>query len=116
MGSKQVRAVVEKGLAPLKDESCFTNGYLDTVIDWIPGMRDIRLRDLPTFLQTTNADDTMFNFVMEATDRAHEASAVVVHTFDALESDVLDASHLCFPVCTLLALFNCISITYQNTL
>ncbi|XP_016649291.1 PREDICTED: 7-deoxyloganetin glucosyltransferase-like isoform X4 [Prunus mume] len=91
MGIKQFRAVVEKGLAPLKDESCFTNGYLDTVIDWIPGMRDIRLRDLPTFLQTTNADDTMFNFIMEATDRAHEASAVVLHTFDALEPDVLDA-------------------------
>ncbi|XP_021807918.1 7-deoxyloganetin glucosyltransferase-like [Prunus avium] len=85
MGIKQVRAVVEKGLAPLKDESCFTNGYLDTVIDWIPGMRDIRLRDLPTFLQTTNPDDIVFNF------RAHEASAVVLHTFDALESDVLDA-------------------------
>ncbi|ONI17967.1 hypothetical protein PRUPE_3G188600 [Prunus persica] len=91
MGCKQLRAVVEKGLAPLKDESCFTNGYLDTVIDWIPGMRDIRLRDLPTFLQTTNADDTMLNFIMEATDRAHEASAVVLHTFDALEPDVLDA-------------------------
>ncbi|CAL2249011.1 unnamed protein product [Prunus armeniaca] len=91
MGFKQLRAVVEKGLAPLKDESCFTNGYLDTVLDWIPGMRDIRLRDLPTFLQTTSADDTIFNFVMEATDRAHEASAVVLHTFDALESDVLDA-------------------------
>ncbi|CAL9013434.1 unnamed protein product [Prunus brigantina] len=91
MGCKQFRAVVEKGLAPLQDESCFTNGYLDTVIDWIPGMRDIRLRDLPTFLQTTNADDTMFNFIMEATDRAHEASAVVLHTFDALEPDVLDA-------------------------
>ncbi|CAL8138681.1 unnamed protein product [Prunus armeniaca] len=92
MGFIQLRAVVEKGLAPLKDdESCFTNGYLDTVLDWIPGMRDIRLRDLPTFLQTTSADDTIFNFVMEATDRAHEASAVVLHTFDALESDVLDA-------------------------
>ncbi|PQM39334.1 7-deoxyloganetin glucosyltransferase-like isoform X1 [Prunus yedoensis var. nudiflora] len=91
MGFIQLRAVVEKGLAPLKDESCFTNGYLDTVIDWIPGMRDIRLRDLPTFLQTTNPDDVMFNFTVEATDRAHEASAVVLHTFDALESDVLDA-------------------------
>ncbi|XP_008229788.2 PREDICTED: 7-deoxyloganetin glucosyltransferase-like [Prunus mume] len=91
MGFKQLRAVVEKGLAPLKDESCFTNGYLETVIDWIPGMRDIRLRDLPTFLRTTNSDDIMLNFVMEATDGAHESSAVLLHTFDALEPDVLDA-------------------------
>ncbi|PQP98813.1 7-deoxyloganetin glucosyltransferase-like isoform X1 [Prunus yedoensis var. nudiflora] len=77
MGIKQLRTVVEKGLAPLKDESCFTNGYLDTVIDWIPGMRDIRLRDLPTFLRTTNPDEIVFNFIMEATDRAHEASALL---------------------------------------
>ncbi|CAL2248989.1 unnamed protein product [Prunus armeniaca] len=91
MGCKQLRAVVEKGLAPLKDESCFTNGYLDTVIDWIPGMRDIRLRDLPSFLQTTNSDDITSNLITEGTDRAHEASAVVLHTFDALEPDVLDA-------------------------
>ncbi|CAL2249006.1 unnamed protein product [Prunus armeniaca] len=91
MGCKQLRAVVENGLAPLKDESCFTNGYLDTVIDWIPGMRDIRLRDLPAFVRNTNLDDTGFNFMMEETDRAHEASAVILHTFDALEPDVLDA-------------------------
>ncbi|KAI5339932.1 hypothetical protein L3X38_019206 [Prunus dulcis] len=91
MGFKQLRAVVEKGLFPLKDESCFKNGYLDTVIDWIPGMRDIRLRDLPTFARNTNLDDTGFNFIMEETERAHEASAVVLHTFDALEPDVLEA-------------------------
>ncbi|XP_034198191.1 7-deoxyloganetin glucosyltransferase-like [Prunus dulcis] len=33
----------------------------------------------------------MFNFIMEETDRAHEASAIIIHTFDALEPDVLDA-------------------------
>ncbi|CAL9013430.1 unnamed protein product [Prunus brigantina] len=91
MGLKQLRALVEKGLAPLKDESCLTNGYLDTEIDWIPGMRDIRLRDLPTFFRTTNPDDFMLNFNIKTTDIAHEASAVVLHTFDALEPDVLDA-------------------------
>ncbi|PQQ05157.1 7-deoxyloganetin glucosyltransferase-like isoform X2 [Prunus yedoensis var. nudiflora] len=88
-------------ICTIADESCFTNGYLDTVIDWIPGMRDIRLRDLPTFLRTTNPDDIKFNFIMEATDRAHEASAVVLHTFDALESDVLEALSSILPcVCT----------------
>ncbi|KAI5339929.1 hypothetical protein L3X38_019203 [Prunus dulcis] len=97
MGCKQFRAVVEKGLAPLKDESCLKNGYLDTVIDWIPGMRDIRLRDLPTFVRTTNPDDIVFNFIMEATDRAHEASAIVIHTFHALETDVLGALSFMLP-------------------
>ena len=29
------------------DASCLTNGFLDKVIDWIPGMKGICLRDLP---------------------------------------------------------------------
>ncbi|XP_068303254.1 7-deoxyloganetin glucosyltransferase-like [Pyrus communis] len=98
MGIIQFRALVEKGLAPLKDESYLTNGYLDKVIDWIPGMKNICLKDLPAFFRTTNSDDIIFNFVMESTDRSHEASAVVVHTFDALERDVLDALSSMLPL------------------
>ncbi|KAK9924271.1 hypothetical protein M0R45_032651 [Rubus argutus] len=91
MGFKQFRTLVQKGLAPLKDESCFTNGFLDKVVDWIPGMKDIRLKDLPTFFQTTNPNDIWFNFTMESTDNVHKAAALVFLTFDALEHDVLDA-------------------------
>ncbi|KAM5580249.1 hypothetical protein ABKV19_009810 [Rosa sericea] len=88
MGFKQFRTLVQKGLAPFKDESWFTNGFLDGKIDWIPGMKDIHLRDLPTLFRTTNPNDPMFNFSMEATDSVHKASAVVLLTFDALEHDV----------------------------
>ncbi|TQD84229.1 hypothetical protein C1H46_030207 [Malus baccata] len=91
MGCKQYPTLVEKGLAPLKDESYFTNGILDMVLDWIPGVKAIRLRDLPDSFQTTNPDDIRFNFILEAAFEVHKASAVVVHTFDALEPDVLDA-------------------------
>ncbi|XP_034209221.1 7-deoxyloganetin glucosyltransferase-like [Prunus dulcis] len=91
MGSKQYSVLVEKGLAPLKDESCLTNGFLDKVIDWVPGMQGIRLRDLPSCFRTTDPDDIVFNFAREAMDSVDKASAVVVHTFDALEPDVLDA-------------------------
>ncbi|PRQ52324.1 putative 7-deoxyloganetin glucosyltransferase [Rosa chinensis] len=91
MGCKQFRTLVQKGLAPFKDESWFTNGFLDGKIDWIRGMKDIRLRDLPTLFRTTDPNDPMFNFSMEATDSVHKASAVVLLTFDALEHDVLDA-------------------------
>ncbi|XP_059463473.1 (R)-mandelonitrile beta-glucosyltransferase-like [Corylus avellana] len=87
----------DKGFTPLKDESYLTNGYLDTVIDWIPGMRDIRLRDLPSFIQTTDPNDVMFKFVVEAVERAAKASAIVVQTFDALEHEVLDALYPMFP-------------------
>ncbi|KAB2610775.1 7-deoxyloganetin glucosyltransferase-like [Pyrus ussuriensis x Pyrus communis] len=91
MGCKQYPTLVEKGLPPPKDESYFTNGFLDKVIDWIPGEKAIRLRDLPASFQTTNPNDINFNFTLEAAVGVHKASAVVVHTFDALEPDVLDA-------------------------
>ncbi|PRQ52303.1 putative 7-deoxyloganetin glucosyltransferase [Rosa chinensis] len=83
--------LMEKGLAPLKDESCLTNGYLDKVIDWIPGMKDIRLRDLPTNFQVTNPDDSVWNLVLEVIEGLGKAEAVVLHTFDALEEDVVEA-------------------------
>ncbi|XP_010066660.2 7-deoxyloganetin glucosyltransferase [Eucalyptus grandis] len=97
MGFKQYRTLQEKGLAPLKDTSYLTNGHLDTVIDWIPGMKDIRLWDLPTFLRTTDPDDILFNFMMDVTERANTASAMIFHTFDALESEVLNALSSMFP-------------------
>ncbi|XP_028054914.1 7-deoxyloganetin glucosyltransferase-like [Camellia sinensis] len=73
------------------DESYLTNGYLDTIIDWIPGMKDIRLKDLPTCFQTTNPNDEIFNLAMESAESASQASAIGLHTFNALEQDLLDA-------------------------
>ncbi|XP_062011744.1 7-deoxyloganetin glucosyltransferase-like [Rosa rugosa] len=103
MGLKQFRTLWEKGLAPLKDESCLTNGFLDKVIEWIPGMKDICLKHLPTFFRTTNPDDTLFNICMETTEAADRASAVVLLTFDALEKDVVEAlsSSLSPPIYTI---------------
>ncbi|KAF3445095.1 hypothetical protein FNV43_RR14788 [Rhamnella rubrinervis] len=97
MGFIQYPTLVEKGIAPLKDEGCFTNGFLDSVIDWIPGMKAIRLRDLPTLFRTTNPDDIMFNFVLESNKKFPKASAIIIHTFDALERDVLDALSAMLP-------------------
>jgi hypothetical protein len=81
----------------LADESYLSNGYLDIVIDWIPGMRDIRLKDLPSFVRTTDPNDIIFNFVSESVERAPKASGIVVHTFNALEQEVLDALSTMFP-------------------
>jgi len=91
MGFYQFRNFLEKGLTPLKDASCVTNGYLDTVINWIPGMKEIRLKDLPSYIQTTDHDAISFKFCMEETERAIKASAIILHTFDALEHDLLNA-------------------------
>ncbi|KAH7533592.1 hypothetical protein FEM48_Zijuj04G0147600 [Ziziphus jujuba var. spinosa] len=87
MTYSQLPALVKKGLAPLKDEACLINGFLDKVIDWIPGIKDIRLRDISTSLLTTNPEDIM----LEACHTLPKASAFVIHSFYELEPEVLDA-------------------------
>lgn len=71
--------------------------YLDTIIDWIPGMKDIRLRDLPSFARTTNPNDFMLDFALGEVDAAFRGSAVVVNSFDPLENKVLEALSSIFP-------------------
>ncbi|KAF4388428.1 hypothetical protein F8388_012405 [Cannabis sativa] len=91
LGYVHYKELVQKGLTPLKDESYLTNGYLNTPIDWIPGMKNIRLRDIPTFMRTTDPNDNMLQFVLTETERAHKASAIILNTFYDLERDVLDS-------------------------
>ncbi|KAI9165576.1 hypothetical protein LWI28_016713 [Acer negundo] len=69
--------------------SYLTNGYLNTVIDWIPGMEGIRLKDLPTFIRTTDANDIMVNFALGGVENARNASALLFNTIDDLEHEVL---------------------------
>ncbi|KAI3892424.1 hypothetical protein MKX03_012642 [Papaver bracteatum] len=83
--------LIERGLVPLKDESDLTNGYLDTKIDWIPGMKDIRLRDLPSFVRTMDTSDIHFDYFITELAGMNEAKALIINTFDTLEKDVLDA-------------------------
>ncbi|XP_027358838.1 7-deoxyloganetin glucosyltransferase-like [Abrus precatorius] len=86
-----VRALLDKGLVPLKDESYLTNGYLDTEVDWISGMKNFRLKDLSSFIRTTDPNNFMIEFFLEMVNNAKRASAIVFNTFDELESDVLNA-------------------------
>ncbi|CAI0396346.1 unnamed protein product [Linum tenue] len=96
MGFKQLRPFFEKGVTPFKDVSNLTNGYLDTEVE-VPGMKNMRLRDLPSILQTTDAEDPILHWLMESADSAGGASAVLIHTFDALEPDVLAALDSIYP-------------------
>ncbi|RDX80086.1 7-deoxyloganetin glucosyltransferase, partial [Mucuna pruriens] len=87
----QYRQLINKGFTPLKDASYLTNGYLETTIDWMPGIKEIRMRDIPTFIRTTDPSDIVLNFVTSECMRAQKASAIILNTFDALEHDVLEA-------------------------
>ncbi|XP_052303727.1 7-deoxyloganetin glucosyltransferase-like isoform X1 [Populus trichocarpa] len=94
---KQLRPLKEKGLAPIKDDSFLTNDFLNKVIDWIPGMIGIRVRDLPRFFRWMDLNDCWFNHTMESAEKACKASAIIVHSFDALEQEVLNALYSMFP-------------------
>ncbi|XP_038703829.1 7-deoxyloganetin glucosyltransferase-like [Tripterygium wilfordii] len=89
--------LIQKGLVPLKDPKDLTNGYLDTPIDWIPGMKNIRLKDIPSFIRTTDPEDALLNFVISETERVQRASAVILNTFDALEHEVIEAMSTIIP-------------------
>ncbi|ERN14686.1 hypothetical protein AMTR_s00038p00218410 [Amborella trichopoda] len=83
--------LVERGYTPLKDASQLTNGHLETPLNWIQSMPSIRLRDMPSFLRTTDPDDIMLNFVLKEPVIAIKSTAVILNTFDSLEQPVLDA-------------------------
>ncbi|KAH7834144.1 hypothetical protein Vadar_013113 [Vaccinium darrowii] len=91
LGYTKYRDLLEKDLVPLKDSSYLTNGYLETTIDWIPGMENIRFKDLPSFIRTTDPNDLMVNFLAGEADTARKASAIIINTFDAFEKPVLDS-------------------------
>nr|AFK35029.1 unknown [Medicago truncatula] len=92
-----LRTFLDKGLIPLKDESYLTNGYLDTKVDCMPGLKNFRLRDLPAFIQITDPNDSMVEFIIEAAGRAHRASAFIFNTSNELEKDVMKVISSTFP-------------------
>ena len=61
------------------------------MIDWIPGIRDICLKDLPSYVRTIDPNDIILNLLIETAKRALEVSKVIVQTFNMLEQEVLDA-------------------------
>ncbi|CAJ1963467.1 unnamed protein product [Sphenostylis stenocarpa] len=89
--------LVEKGVIPLKDESYLTNGYLDSKVDWIPGMQNFRLKDMVDFIRTTDPNDTMLQFFIEVANRIERNSPILLNTFERLEGDVLKALSSMFP-------------------
>nr|Q6VAB0.1 RecName: Full=UDP-glycosyltransferase 85C2 [Stevia rebaudiana]AAR06916.1 UDP-glycosyltransferase 85C2 [Stevia rebaudiana]UVC57369.1 steviolglycoside glucosyltransferase SrUGT85C2 [synthetic construct] len=88
MGFYHIHSLIEKGFAPLKDASYLTNGYLDTVIDWVPGMEGIRLKDFPLDW-STDLNDKVLMFTTEAPQRSHKVSHHIFHTFDELEPSII---------------------------
>nr|UYE91525.1 putative glycosyltransferase [Anoectochilus roxburghii] len=92
------RLLVERGIIPFKEKSDLTNGFLETEVDWIPGLtKGMRLKDFPSFIRTADADDIMLNFMIEGMNRAAMNSAILFNTFDDLEQPALKAMEEALP-------------------
>ncbi|KAG2636648.1 hypothetical protein PVAP13_2NG416303, partial [Panicum virgatum] len=90
MAMQQVRHLVAKGLVPLKDAEQLRNGYLDST-----GMR---LKDFPSFIRTTDPDDAVLALTLRSTECYRTVpSAIVFHTFEELESQVISVMSVILP-------------------
>ncbi|KAL4196148.1 hypothetical protein AMTRI_Chr04g244600 [Amborella trichopoda] len=87
----QIPELIRRGYTPLKDMACLAEGYLDTTLDWIPGMPNILLKDMPSFIRTTDPNFFLLNYIKDEVQHAFNASALILNTFDDLEKDVLNA-------------------------
>ncbi|KAG8657443.1 7-deoxyloganetin glucosyltransferase-like [Manihot esculenta] len=90
---KHSRDQIKQCLAFLKDPSnkAAANENLDSMMEWIPGMKGAQVRDLSKFIKTKDQVDSMAESSGGELERAAKASAVIFHTFDALESKVLNS-------------------------
>ncbi|KAL5992477.1 hypothetical protein ACLOJK_013396 [Asimina triloba] len=93
--------LIQKGYTPLKDSSYLTNGYLDTVMDGIPGLKNMRLWDFPSFLRATagryDSDYMLLNYDSEEAQNAPKAWGVFLNTVYDLEREAVDALRLSLP-------------------
>lgn len=60
-------------------------------------MKNIRLKDLPSFIRSTDPNDFMVEYIVHECERAKRAAAIILNTFDALESGVLNALNNMLP-------------------
>ncbi|XP_076900148.1 UDP-glycosyltransferase 85C1-like [Bidens hawaiensis] len=96
LGFYQAKVLMERGIVPLKDESYLTNGYLDTFVD-IPGMKGIRLKDLPEHILGVGPKAHALKFMLETSMQADKASHMIFHTFNGLESSLIKVLKSMFP-------------------
>ncbi|KAL6135866.1 hypothetical protein ACLB2K_068091 [Fragaria x ananassa] len=97
MAYLQYSELVKRGIVPFKDESFMEDGTLDKPVDWIPGMKNMRLKDIPSFIRVTDVNDVMFDFLGSEAQNCLKSSAIIFNTFDELEHEVLEEISAMFP-------------------
>ncbi|KAE8706963.1 UDP-glucosyl transferase 85A2 [Hibiscus syriacus] len=97
MGYLHFTELVKSGIFPFQNETFLSDGTLDKPIDWIPGMSNIRLKDMPSFIRANNPYDILFDFMGSEVQNCLKASAIIFNTFDEFEHEVLKAIAATFP-------------------
>ncbi|PPR93285.1 hypothetical protein GOBAR_AA27408 [Gossypium barbadense] len=93
----QYNELFKRGIVPFKDEKFVNDGTLDTPTDCIPGMSNMRFKDIPSFIRTIDPNDEMFDFMGSEAQNCLKYSAIIFNTFDELEHEVLEAIVAKFP-------------------
>ncbi|PIA30151.1 hypothetical protein AQUCO_05700092v1 [Aquilegia coerulea] len=85
--------LIKRGIFPFKNDEYLTDGTLDTpVADWVTGMGDnVRLRDLPSFFQTTDPNDIMFHFMKDEVEDCLKSRAIIFNNFEEFEQEAVQA-------------------------
>jgi hypothetical protein len=73
------------------DVKQLTDGYLNTPVEDVPGLRSMRLRDFPSFIRSMDPDEFMVGYAIKETARTTSASAVIINSFADLEGQEVDA-------------------------
>ncbi|KAF3431396.1 hypothetical protein FNV43_RR26127 [Rhamnella rubrinervis] len=89
--------LVQRRTFPLKDESLLTNGHMKIPLEWILGMKNMRLKDMPSFVRSRDPEDIAFNRWLEEARDCLTSDAIVFNTFHDFESEVLEAVSTMFP-------------------
>ena len=53
-------------------------------------MSNICLKDIPSFIRTTDPNDIMFNFAMAVSEEMLKSSSIIFNTFDEFDKEVLE--------------------------
>ncbi|CAL2266913.1 unnamed protein product [Prunus armeniaca] len=93
MGYLQYSELLQRGLVPFKEKNLDNqDDPLDVLIDWIPGMKNVRLKDIPY-----HPNEIMFDFMGSEAQNCLKSSAIIFNTFDEFEHQVLEAISGIFP-------------------
>nr|KYP34881.1 Cytokinin-O-glucosyltransferase 2 [Cajanus cajan] len=90
VGYLQFDELVKRGIVPFQDENFALDGTLDKSLKWISEMKDIRLKDLPSFIRTTTLDDIMFDFLGSEARNCLKSSSIIINSFQDLDREDLN--------------------------